>query len=127
MGYLEKYKQWLNNHHLSEDEREELLSISDNEEEIQDRFYKDLEFGTAGLRGKIGMGTNRMNIYTVGKSTQGLANYLLQNVENAKQKRVLIAYDCRHKSREFSERAARILTANGIRVYLFEDMRPTPE
>ncbi len=108
MNYKEQYNQWLNSPALEEEDKKELKSIVDNEEEIQDRFYKDLEFGTAGLRGKIGMGTNRMNIYTVGKSTQGLASYLLQNVENAKDKGVVIAYDCRYKSREF-ERTARIL------------------
>ena len=127
MYYKEQYNQWLNSPSLDEVAKNELKLIADNEEEIQDRFYKDLEFGTAGLRGKIGMGTNRMNIYTVGKSTQGLASYLLQNVENAQRRGVVIAYDCRYKSREFSERAARILTANGIKVYLFEDIRPTPE
>ncbi|MFO8019373.1 MAG: phospho-sugar mutase [Promethearchaeia archaeon] len=127
MNYKEQYNQWMNSSSLDEEAKNELQSIADNEEEIQDRFYKDLEFGTAGLRGKIGMGTNRMNIYTVGKSTQGLASYLLENVENAQRRGVVIAYDCRYKSREFSERAARILTANGIKVYLFEDIRPTPE
>ena len=86
MYYKEQYNQWLNSPTLDEEAKNELKSIADNEEEIQDRFYKDLEFGTAGLRGKIGMGTNRMNIYTVGKSTQGLASYLLQNVENAKER-----------------------------------------
>jgi len=125
--YKEQYNQWLNSSALDEEAKNELQSIADNEEEIQDRFYKDLEFGTAGLRGKIGMGTNRMNIYTVGKSTQGLANYLLENVENAQGKGVVIAYDCRYMSREFSERVAQILTANGVKVYLFEDIRPTPE
>jgi len=127
LDYKEQYNQWLNSPALDEEAKNELQSIADNEEEIQDRFYKDLEFGTAGLRGKIGMGTNRMNIYTVGKSTQGLANYLLENVENAQGKGVVIAYDCRYMSREFSERAAQILTANGVKVYLFEDIRPTPE
>ena len=127
MYYKEQYNQWLNSSALDEEAKNELQSIADNEEEIQDRFYKDLEFGTAGLRGKIGMGTNRMNIYTVGKSTQGLANYLLENVENAQGKGVVIAYDCRYMSREFSERVAQILTANGVKVYLFEDIRPTPE
>lgn len=127
MYYKEQYNQWLNSPALDEEAKNELQSIADNEEEIQDRFYKDLEFGTAGLRGKIGMGTNRMNIYTVGKSTQGLANYLLENVENAQGKGVVIAYDCRYMSREFSERVAQILTANGVKVYLFEDIRPTPE
>jgi len=127
LDYKGKYSQWLNSTYLNREDKSELRSIADNEEEIQDRFYKDLEFGTAGLRGKIGMGTNRMNIYTVGKTTQGLANYLLQNIHNAQKRGVVIAYDCRYMSREFSERAARILTANGIKLYLFEDIRPTPE
>lgn len=127
MDYKEKYNQWLNSPYLSEEDKAELRSITENEEEIQDRFYKDLEFGTGGMRGKIAMGTNRMNSYTVGKTTQGLANYLLAKVDNATNKGVVIAYDPRHKSKEFSERAARVLTANGIKVYLFDDMRPTPE
>jgi phosphoglucomutase len=127
LDYKEQYRQWLNSSALTEEDKKELHSIEENEEEIQDRFYKDLEFGTAGLRGKIGMGTNRMNIYTVGKTTQGLANYLLENVKNAKKRGVAIAHDCRYKSREFSERAAQILAANGIKAYLFEDIRPTPE
>ncbi|MDD4289015.1 MAG: phospho-sugar mutase [Atribacterota bacterium] len=125
--YKEKYKQWLNSPTLSNEAKNELQEISDKEDEIQDRFYKDLEFGTGGMRGKIGMGTNRMNIYTVGKSTQGLADYLLENIDNASSKGVVIAYDPRYKSREFSERAAGVLTANGIKVYLFTDIRPTPE
>ena len=120
MNYKNKYNQWLNGSHLSEDAKNELRSISDDEEEIQDRFYKDLEFGTGGMRGKIAMGTNRMNIYTVGKSTQGLVNYLLARVGNARTKGVVIAYDPRYKSREFSERAAQVLTANGVKVFLFD-------
>jgi len=127
LNYKDKYKQWLNNPYLSKDDREGLQVIADNEEEIQDRFYKDLEFGTGGMRGKIGMGTNRMNIYTVGKSTQGLADYLLESIEDACNKGVVIAYDPRYKSREFSERAAQVLAANRIKVYLFDDIRPTPE
>jgi len=127
LNYKEQYRQWLNSSALAEQDKKELQSIADNEEEIQDRFYKDLEFGTAGLRGKIGMGTNRMNIYTVGKTTQGLANYLLKEIDNVCKKGVVIAYDPRYKSREFSERVAQILAANGIKVYLFEDIRPTPE
>lgn len=127
MDYKDRYKEWLNSPYLSEEDKSELRSISNNEEEIQDRFYRDLEFGTGGMRGKIAMGTNRMNIYTLGKSTQGLANYLLAKVKDASKKGVVIAYDPRHKSREFSERAALVLAANGIKVYLFNDVRPTPE
>lgn len=127
VNYKEKYKQWLNSPSISNKAKNELRSLSGNEEEIQDRFYKDLEFGTAGLRGKIGMGTNRMNIYTLGKTTQGLANYLLAEVGDATKKGVVIAHDPRYKSREFSERAARIFAANGIKAYLFDDIRPSPE
>lgn len=127
VDYKDRYKEWLNSSYLSEEDKSELRSISNNEEEIRDRFYKDLEFGTGGMRGKIAMGTNRMNIYTLGKSTQGLANYLLLKVKDASKKGVVIAYDPRYKSREFSERAARVLAANGIKVYLFNDVRPTPE
>jgi len=133
MNYLEKYNFWLENEHFSDEAKEELRAISGNEEEIKDRFYKDLQFGTGGLRGKIAMGTNRMNIYTVSKATQGLADYLIK--ESQKQpypqkylnRGVVIAYDCRHKSREFSETIALVLNANNIKTHLFEDVRPTPE
>ena len=127
MNYMKRYNKWLSSPHLSEEAKAELRSIKDDKDEIQDRFYKDLEFGTGGMRGKIAMGTNRMNIYTVGKSTQGLANYLLARVENAQRKGVVIAHDPRHKSREFSERVACVLAANGIKAYLFDGIRPTPE
>ena len=133
MNYLDKYHFWLENEHFSDEAKEELRAISDNEEEIKDRFYKDLEFGTGGLRGKIAMGSNRMNIYTVSRATQGLADYLIE--ESQKQphpqeylaRGVVIAHDCRHKSREFSETIALVLNANNIKTYLFEDVRPTPE
>ena len=133
MNYLEKYNFWLENKYFDEQAKEELRVLAGDEEEIKDRFYKDLEFGTGGLRGKIGMGTNRMNIYTVSRATQGLADYLIE--ESKKQLRpqnyldrgVVIAYDCRHKSREFSETIALVLNANNIKAYLFEDVRPTPE
>ncbi|GAH32738.1 unnamed protein product, partial [marine sediment metagenome] len=101
--------------------------------EIKDRFYKNLQFGTGGLRGKIGMGTNRMNIYTVSRATQGLADYLIDKAREQKDSQqylnrgVVIAYDCRHKSREFAETTALVLNANNIKAYLFEDVRPTPE
>ena len=125
MEYLEKYNQWLNNDIFDSETKEELLKIKDNDKEIEDRFYKELEFGTAGLRGIIGAGTNRMNKYTVGKATQGLANYIIK--ENGQSKGVAIAYDSRNMSPEFSKIAALCLNANGIKTYLFESLRPTPE
>ncbi len=125
MEYIEKYEQWLNNKMFDKKTREELASIKDNKEEIKDRFYKDLEFGTGGLRGVIGAGTNRMNYYTVGKATQGLANFIIK--ENGQGKGVAIAYDSRRMSPEFGKRAALILNANGIKTYLFDSLRPTPE
>ena len=125
MNYLEKYEEWLNNPSIDEETKAELLSVKGNEEEIKDRFYKDLEFGTAGLRGVIGAGTNRMNKYTVSKATQGLANYILKN--GTQDKGVVIAYDSRHMSPEFSDMAALCLNANGIKAYVFESLRPTPE
>lgn len=125
MDYLKKYNEWLENPDIDEQTKEELLAIQDNEEEIKDRFYKELEFGTAGLRGVVGAGTNRMNIYTVGKATQGLANYILKN--NGQDRGVAIAYDCRNMSEEFSKLASLILNANGIKTYRFESLRPTPE
>jgi phosphoglucomutase len=127
LNYLEKYYKWLNSSYLSAEDREELRSIAEDREEIIDRFYKDLEFGTGGMRGKIAIGSNRMNIYTVGQSTQGLSNYLLAKVKKATERGVVIAYDPRYKSREFAERSAQVLTANGIKTYLFDDVRPTPE
>lgn len=123
--YQEKYEKWCNNPIFDEETKRELEKIKDNEEEKKDSFYKDLEFGTAGLRGIVGVGTNRMNKYTVGKATQGLAEYI---VKKSKQERgVAIAYDSRHMSTEFSELAALILNANGIKTYLFESLRPVPE
>ena len=123
--YQEKYEEWLNNPFFDEEVKKELLSIKDNEAEKEDRFYKDLEFGTAGLRGIVGIGTNRMNKFTVGKATQGLAEYIIEN--GGQERGVAIAYDSRHMSEEFSEQAALILNANGIKTYRFESLRPTPE
>ena len=125
MDYLKNYNEWLENPDIDEETKEELLKIRDNEEEIKDRFYKELEFGTAGLRGVVGAGLNRMNKYTVGKATQGLANYIIKN--NGQNRGVAIAYDCRNMSQEFSKLAALILNANGIKTYRFESLRPTPE
>ena len=123
--YINKYEKWLNDPCFDEDTKKELEEIKGNDKEIEDRFYKDLEFGTAGLRGVIGAGTNRMNKYTVGKATQGLANFILK--EGTQNKGVAIAYDSRHKSKEFSEETALCLNANGIKTYVFESLRPVPE
>ena len=125
MNYLEEYKKWCESDEFDEETKNELLKIKDDEKEIEDRFYKELEFGTAGLRGIIGAGTNRMNIYTVGKATQGLANYILKR--GTQDKGVAISYDSRHMSPEFSELTALILNANGIKAYVFEELRPVPE
>ena len=125
MNYLEEYKKWCESPEFDEETKKELFSIKDDEKEIEDRFYKELEFGTAGLRGVIGMGTNRMNKYTVGKATQGLANYILE--QGTENKGVAISYDSRIMSKEFSMQTALILNANGIKTYLFENLRPVPE
>ena len=125
MNYLEEYKKWCEANEFDEETKKELLSIKDDKMEIEDRFYQELEFGTAGLRGVIGAGTNRMNKYTVGKATQGLANYILE--QGTKEKGVAISYDSRRMSKEFSMHTALILCANGIKAYLFENLRPVPE
>ena len=125
MGYMETYREWCDNQYFSDEARAELASIAGNEAEIEDRFYKNLEFGTGGLRGVIGIGTNRMNIYTVRKATQGLANFIIR--ENAADRGVAIAYDSRRMSPEFADEAALCLNANGIKAYIFPTLRPTPE
>ena len=125
MEYREIYEQWLVNPYFDEATKEELKGISEDENEIKERFYMDLEFGTAGLRGIIGAGTNRMNIYVVRRATQGLANYIAK--VDKKAQGVAIAYDSRHMSPEFAEEAALCLAANGIKAYIFESLRPTPE
>ncbi len=125
MNYKELYDEWLNNPCFDETTKEELRNISDDDNEIKERFYKELEFGTAGLRGIIGAGTNRMNEYTVRKATQGLANYILK--VGGSDKGVAIAYDSRRMSPEFADVAALCLNANGIKAYVFETLRPTPE
>ena len=125
MNYKDEYKKWCEDPSFDEETKKELISIKDDEEEIKDRFYKELEFGTAGLRGVIGMGTNRMNKYTVGKATQGLANYILE--QGTQDMGVAISYDSRKMSDEFSLQTALILNANGIKTYLFESLRPVPE
>ena len=125
MNYKEEYQNWLNSSFIDKETKEELNQIKDDEKEIQDRFYKNLEFGTAGLRGVIGAGTNRMNKYTVSKATQGLANFVIK--QKGQDRGVAIAYDSRHMSKEFSEIAANCLNANGIKAYVFESLRPVPE
>ena len=123
--YMKIYQEWLSNPYFDEATKEELRAIEGNENEIKERFYMDLEFGTAGLRGIIGAGINRMNIYVVRRATQGLANYIIK--QGAADKGVAIAYDSRHMSPEFAMEAAMTLAANGIKAYKFESLRPTPE
>ncbi len=124
-NYLKKYNEWLTDDCFDKETKNELESIRNNENEIKDRFYKELEFGTAGLRGVIGAGTNRMNKYTVGRATQGLANFI--NKMKISNPRVVISFDSRHMSKEFSEITALVLNANGIGVNLFDNLRPVPE
>ena len=123
MDFSKEYQRWLTDSY--EDTKAELRAIEGDKAEIEDRFYRTLEFGTAGLRGVIGAGTNRMNIYTVRQATQGLANYILS--QNAQDKGVVIAHDCRIMSPEFTQEAALCLAANGIKTYVFPSLRPTPE
>ena len=123
--YQEKYEEWCNNPIFDEETRKALEEMKDNEIEKKDSFYKDLEFGTAGLRGVVGAGTNRMNKYTVGKASQGLAEYIVKR--GGQNRGVAIAYDSRNMSTEFSELAALTLNANGVKTYIFEALRPTPE
>ena len=125
MDYKAKYEQWCQDPIFDKETKAELSAIAGDEKEIEDRFYKDLSFGTGGLRGVIGAGTNRMNVYTVTKATQGLANYIKK--QGGEDKGVAIAFDSRHMSVEFSEKAALCLNANGIKTYRFETLRPTPE
>ena len=125
MGYKETYESWVNSSYFDDKTREELRGIAADDQEIKERFYKDLEFGTAGLRGIIGAGTNRMNIYVVRKTTQGLANYIIS--QDGQKKGVAIAFDSRRMSPEFANEAALCLAANGIKAYIFESLRPTPE
>ncbi len=127
MSHNERFLYWLNDEYFDPDTRNELSIIKDDENEIEDRFFKDLDFGTGGLRGVIGAGTNRMNVYTVRKATQGLANYILKQDGNGKEKGVCIAFDSRRFSKEFAETAALVLNGNGIKTYIFETLRPTPE
>ena len=125
MNYRLKYQEWLNSSFIDDETKKELKKIENNEKEIEDRFYKDLDFGTGGLRGIMGAGTNRMNSYTIGKATQGLANYICSR--NLQERGVVIAYDSRNHSKEFAEQVALVLNANEIKTFLFKDLRPTPE
>lgn len=125
MGYKEVYQEWITNAYFDEQTKKELIALQGNEQEIEDRFYRELEFGTGGLRGVIGAGINRMNIYTVRKATQGLANYIKK--EGGQNKGVAIAYDSRKMSPEFAKEAALCLNSNGIQTYIFDSLRPTPE
>ena len=125
MNYQEKYTEWITSDYFDEKTKDELKALEGNEKEIEDRFYKDLEFGTGGLRGVIAAGTNRINIYTVRKATQGLANYIIK--QNGQEKGVAIAYDSRIMSKEFADETALCMNANGIKAYVFESLRPTPE
>ncbi|QFJ55161.1 phospho-sugar mutase [Pseudobutyrivibrio xylanivorans] len=127
MDYKARYNEWLEKLEDNDPLKAELLSIKDDDKDIEDRFYQDLAFGTAGLRGKVGAGTNRMNFFTVGKATQGVADFIVSKGKEACEKGVVIAHDPRHFSKEFSQLAAGIFAANGIKVYCFPDLRPTPE
>lgn len=123
----QRYESWRSDPAFDEKTRQELEAIKGNEKEIEDRFFQELTFGTGGLRGVLGAGTNRMNVYTLRKATQGLANYINRQGEEAAKQGVVIAHDNRHMSREFCLESARVLAANGIKAYIFDDMRPTPE
>lgn len=125
--YMRKYSLWLSSDYFNEETKEELKKIEQDEKEIEDRFYKDLEFGTGGLRGIIGAGTNRMNIYTVRKASQGLATYISSLGEGFKKRGIVIAYDSRYMSPEFALEAALVLAANGITIFLFDELKPVPE
>lgn len=127
MSYRQAYETWLNSDLVDDATKAELIGIKDDEKEIEDRFYKSLEFGTAGLRGKLGAGSNRMNRYNIAKVTQGIADYIVERGQERMDMGVTIAYDCRHFSPEFAKLAALILAGNGIKAYLFESLRPTPE
>lgn len=125
MDYRQEYDKWCNDPYFDDQTREELKAIAGDDKEIEDRFYRTLEFGTAGLRGVIGAGTNRMNIYTVRQATQGLANYIL--AQGGQEKGVAIAHDSRLMADEFTDAAALCLAANGIKTYVFKSLRPVPE
>ena len=123
---LDKAKQWLTSTFDAETQKEINELITNDSNDLTDRFYKDMEFGTGGMRGVMGAGTNRINKYTLGRATQGLSNYLIENIKKD-QNSVVIAYDCRHNSKKFAKIVADVLSANNIKVFLFEDLRATPE
>ena len=128
MDFMQRYKKWLKDDYFDEETQKELEAIKDDEKEIEDRFYKNLEFGTGGMRSKIGAGTNRINKYTIRRATQGFANYIINyHEDDGRNSGVVIAYDPRHKSAEFALEAALVLAANNIKTYLFDSLRPTPE
>ncbi len=127
MNYMDVYRKWLESPVVDEQTKQELLAIASDENEIKERFYKDLEFGTAGLRSTIAAGSNRMNIYTVRKATQGLCEEIKKLGKAAMDAGVVIAYDCRHKSALFAMESAKVIAANGIKAYVFDELRPTPE
>lgn len=127
MGYREKYLEWLNSPYIDEDTKKELKAIAHNEKDIEERFYKELEFGTGGMRGIIGVGCNRINRYTIQRATQGFAQYLKNTVKDAAQRGIVIAYDSRKKSPEFAKETALVFCGNGFKAYLFESLRTTPE
>ena len=127
MDAKKKFQEWLDRLSKKDPLYAELLAIKDNDEEIEERFYQYIAFGTAGLRGIVGAGSNRMNFKVVGKTTQGIADYIAEHGQEAMDRGVVIAHDCRHFSREFCELTASILAANGIKAYVFPSLRPTPE
>lgn len=126
MDYKEIYKKWLEDDRFDDETKKDLLSIKDDDEEIKDRFHQSLKFGTAGLRGKLGAGTNKMNVYNVAQATQGFADTIAEAGDEAKKKGVAIAYDVRHKSKEFAKVTAEVFAANGIKVYIHKEIQPTP-
>ena len=127
MDFMSEYKRWLENPALSEEERAELKAVEQDREEVESRFFAPLSFGTAGLRGVLGVGLNRMNRFTVGQAAQGLANLIVSNGKSAMDRGVAIAYDSRHFSAEFARQSACILAASGIKTLLFDELRPTPD
>ena len=127
MKYLARYQTWVDNHAFDEATRKELMDLADDHKEIEERFFQDLEFGTGGLRGILGAGTNRMNTYTVRRASQGMADYILANTTDGKERGVAISHDSRRYSRDFAIETALIMVQNGIKAYLFEDLRPTPQ
>ena len=123
--HLEQYNYWMKQDNLESYLKEQLENMT--ETEIEDAFYRNLEFGTGGMRGIVGPGTNRMNVYTIRKANEGFAQYLLKNIENVQERGIVIAYDCRHFSPEFAMESAKVMATHGIKAYVFESLRPTPE